>query len=142
VLVICEAKDWKAVEPCIETLKKMKKTVHVCVFIKKEEDMPIWGYAYLLVEAGKDVNIWGFPDKNIRNQLNGLSVDMLLDLTSNQLPEFNYLMLQQPSPFKVGAKRPSGDDMHDFSISMKDEVHDVPYLFGQVLIYLQMIRSK
>ena len=32
VLIMCEARDWKAVEPCIDTLKKKGKTVHVCVF--------------------------------------------------------------------------------------------------------------
>ena len=142
VLVMCEAKDWKFVHPCIQTLKAIGKTVHVCVYTRKIDETPIWDYAYLLVEAEKDIDLWGFPDKNIRNQLNGLSVDMLLDLTSGELPAMNYLMLQQPASFKVGGKRSSEEDLHDFSIIMKEGMHDIPFLFGQIINYLQAIRSK
>ena len=92
ILLMCEARDWKAVEPCVETLKAMKKTVHVCVYTRKDEETPIWDYAYLLVEEGKDINIWSFPDKNLCKQLNGLSVDMLVDLTSHEAPIMRYLM--------------------------------------------------
>ena len=72
----------------------MKKTVHVCIYTRRDEETPIWDYAYLLVEEGKDINIWSFPDKNLCKQLNGLSVDMLVDLTSNEAPIMRYLMLQ------------------------------------------------
>ena len=61
ILLMCEARDWKAVEPCVETLKAMKKTVHVCVYTRKDEETPIWDYVYLLVEEGKDINIWSLP---------------------------------------------------------------------------------
>ena len=142
ILLMCEARDWKAVEPCVETLKAMKKTVHVCVYTRKDEETPIWDYAYLLVEEGKDINIWSFPDKNLCKQLNGLSVDMLVDLTSHEAPIMRYLMLQHPSSFKVGAKRSSEVNMYDMSIVMKDGVYDIPFLFGQILIYLQSIRSR
>lgn len=142
VLVVCEAKDWKAVSSCIETLKAKGKTVHVCVYTQKQEETPIWDYAYLLVEAEKDTNIWGFPHKNIMNQLNGLTVDLLIDLTSENVPVMRYLVLQQPATFKVGAKHPSEEDMYDLSIVMKEGVYDIPFLFGQILNYLQAIRSK
>jgi hypothetical protein len=142
VLVVCEAKDWKVVSSCINTLKLMGKTVHVCVHVNKQEDTPIWDYAYLLVEAEKDVNIWGIPHKNIADQLNGLTVDLLIDLTSEHVPVMRYLVLQQPATFKVGAKHPSEDDMYDLSIVMKDGVYDIPFLFKQILVYLQAIRSK
>ena len=142
VLIMCEAKDWKAIQPCIQAFKKMGKSVHVCVYTRKTDETPIWDYAYLLVEAEKDIDLWGFPDKNIRSQLNGLSVDMLLDLTSGELPAMNYLMLQQPASFKVGGKRSSEEDLHDFSIIMKEGMHDIPFLFGQIINYLQAIRSK
>lgn len=142
VLVVCEAKDWKAVAVCIDKLKKMGKTVHVCVYTQKQEETPIWDYAYLLVESGKDLNFWGFPHKNIQSQLNGLSVDLLIDLTSGNVPVMRYLVLQQPTTFKVGAKRPADLDMYDLSIVMKEDVYDVPFLFDQIMIYLQAIRSK
>ena len=142
VLVMCESKNWKSVHPCIQTLKAMGKSVHVCVYTRKTDETPIWDYAYLLVEAEKDINLWGFPDRNIRNQLNGLSVDMLLDLTSGEIPAMCYLMLQQPASFKVGAKRSSEEDMYDLSIIMKEGMYDISFLFGQILKYLQTIRSK
>ena len=142
VLVMCEAKHWKFVYPCIQTLNVMGKSVHVCVYTRKSDEAPIWDYAYLLVEAEKDINLWGFPDKNIQNQLNGLSVDMLLDLTSDETPAMRYLMLQQPASFKVGAKRSSEEDLYDLSIVMQEGIHDIPFLFGQILNYLQAIRSK
>jgi hypothetical protein len=142
ILVMCEAKDWKSVHPCIRSLKEMGKTVHVCVYTRKIDQSPIWDYAYLLVEARNDINLWGFPNKNIKSKLNALTVDMLLDLTSGEIPAVCYLMLQQPASFKVGAKRSSEDGLHDFSIIMKDGVHDIPFLFEQIINYLQMIRSK
>jgi hypothetical protein len=142
ILVMCEAKDWKSVYLCIKTLKTMDKSVHVCIYTRKTDDTPIWDYADMLVAARKDIDIWGFPDKNIRNQLLGLSVDMLLDLTSGEIPAMNYLMLQHPASFKVGAKRSSKDGLHDLSIIMKEGMHDIPFLFGQIINYLQAIRSK
>jgi len=142
VLVMCEAKDWKTVYPCIKTLKALDKSVHVCVYTRKTDDAPIWDYAYILVDARNDIDLWGFPDKKIRNQMNGLSVDMLLDLTNSETTVMRYLMFQHPASFKVGAKRSSEDGLHDLSIIMKEETYDIPFLFEQILIYLQAIRSK
>ena len=142
ILILCEAKNWKSVYQCIETLKSMGKSVHVCIYTKKSDEVPIWDYAYLLVEAEKDINLWGFPDKNIKNQLKGLTVDMLLDLTSGETPAMRYLMLQHPASFKVGAKRSSEENFYDFSIIMKEDMHDISFLFRQILNYLQTIRSK
>ncbi|MDR2120935.1 MAG: hypothetical protein LBP64_08720 [Tannerella sp.] len=142
VLLFCEAIDWKMAEPCINHLKALGKTVHVCVYIRKQDEMPIWDYAYLPVEADGDVDVWGFPKKNIRNQLNGLSVDMLLDFTGREQTVIRYLVLQHPASFKVGAKYDTDMDVYDLSIVMKDDLRDIPFLFGQVLNYLQVIRSK
>jgi len=142
ILVMCEAKDWKIVYSCIQALKSMGKSIHVCVYTRKTDETPIWDYAYLLVEAEKDIDLWGFPDKNIRNQLNGLSVDMLLDLTSGELAVMRYLMLQHPASFKVGTKRSTEEGLHDLSIVMQEDKHDIPFLFGQIINYLQAIRSK
>ena len=142
VLVFCEAKDWKSIYPCIEKLKSLGKSVNVCVYIRKTDETPIWDYAYLLVESDKDLNVWGFPDKNLINQLNGIKVDMLLDLTSGEISVMNYLMLQHTALFKVGAKRSSEENCYDFSIIMKEGMHDISFLFGQILNYLQAIRSK
>ena len=142
VLVLCEAKNWKSIYPCIETLKALRKSVNVCVYTRKTDETPIWDYAYLLVEAEKDINVWGFPDKNIRNQLNGIKVDMLLDLTGGETPVMHFLMLQHPASFKVGAKRSSEENHHDLSIIMKEGMHDISFLFGQIMNYLQAIRSK
>ena len=141
VLVLCESQNWQSVKPCIETLKSLGKSVHVCVYTKKTDDMPIWDYAYLLVEAETDINLWGFPKKSIIAQLNGFKVDMLLDLTSDETSAMCFLMLQHPASFKVGAKRLAEENFYDLSIIMKEDMHDISYLFGQILNYLQTIRS-
>ncbi|MDR1781163.1 MAG: hypothetical protein LBR50_10635 [Tannerella sp.] len=142
VLIICEARDWNAVAPCVNKFKAMGKTVHVCVYIRKGDATPIWDYAYLLVEADRDIDLWGFPNRNIRHQLNGLSVDLLLDFTSPELSVMRYLVLQHPASFKVGAKYSGDEGMYDLSIVMKDDTHDIAFLFAQILNYLQTIRSK
>ncbi|MDR0757408.1 MAG: hypothetical protein LBF85_06150 [Tannerella sp.] len=142
VLLLCEAKDWKMVAPCINRLKELGKTVHVCVYIQKHDETPIWDYAYLLVESDSDVDLWGFPKKNIRNQLNSLSVDLLLDFTNRELAVMRYLVLQHPAAFKVGAKYGTDESTYDLSIVMKDGLRDIPFLFEQVLNYLQTIRSR
>ncbi|MDR1602919.1 MAG: hypothetical protein LBS42_10900 [Tannerella sp.] len=142
VLLLCEAKDWNRAELCIHRLKELGKTVHVCVYIQKHDETPIWDYAYLLIEAENDVDMWGFPKKNIINQLNGLSVDLLLDFTNREQTVMRYLVLQHPAAFKVGAKYEADVDTYDLSIVMNDDLHGIPFLFEQVLNYLQAIRSR
>ncbi|MDR1455210.1 MAG: hypothetical protein LBJ01_06130 [Tannerella sp.] len=141
ILILCDVSDWKAVETCIHTLKAMKKSVHVCVYTPTQDRTRIWDYGYLLVEAKKDIDCWGFPKKYILEQLRHLPADMLLDLTNEDCPALRYLMLRHPAAFKVGAKHVSGRDWYDFSIVLKDGTHDVAFLFRQVLNYLQMIHS-
>ncbi|MDR1676452.1 MAG: hypothetical protein LBR86_08305 [Tannerella sp.] len=142
ILILCNVSDWKTVEACIHTLKAMKKNVHVCIYTLKQDPARIWDYGYLLVEANKDIDCWGFPKHYILEQLRHLPADMLLDLTGGACLAMRYLMLQHPAAFKVGAKHASDKDWYDFSIVMKDGMHDIPFLFRQVLNYLQMIRSK
>ncbi|MDR2139924.1 MAG: hypothetical protein LBP50_10300 [Tannerella sp.] len=143
ILILCDVSDWKEVEACIHTLKGMKKSVHVCIYTSEQDPTRIWDYGYLLVEAKKDIDLWGFPKKYIMEQLRHLPADMLLDLTGDGAsPALRYLMLQHPAAFKVGAKHASGKDWYDFSIVLEDGMHDVPFLFRQVLNYLQMIHSK
>jgi hypothetical protein len=140
-LVLCDAKNWKSVYPCIETLKSLGKSVDVCVYITKTDVTPIWDYAFILVVAEQDVNLWGFPNKNIRNQLNGLKVDMLLDLTGGEIPAMCYLMLQHAASFKVGAKYSTEENLYDLSIIMKEGKFDISFFFEQIINYLKAIRS-
>jgi hypothetical protein len=142
VLFVCEACDWNEVSRCVNTLKAKGKKVHVCVYIRKQDPSPIWDYAYLVIEADRDINLWGFPNRNIRDQLNDMKVDMLIDLTRPDTLAMRYLMLSHVSDFKVGAKRDSDDDLYDLSILVSDETHNVSFIFEQILIYLQAIRSK
>jgi hypothetical protein len=138
---MCEAKDWDEAKRCIGQLRVLGKIVHVCIYVRKKDQTPTWDHACLLIDE-KDVNLWGFPDKRITDQLRGLPVDMLLDLTSLKTLVMRYLMLQQPSIFKVGAKRPSDDDVYDLAIALDDAPSNLSFLFKQILNYLQMIRSK
>lgn len=142
VLIMGEAKDWDVLKACIGHLKTIGKLVHVCIYVKKQDETPIWDYAYLLVGADDDIDMWGFPKRNICRQLNGLSSDVLVDFTDKDLMVMRYLVLQHPATFKVGAKYETDSDTYDLSIVMKDDVHDIPFLYRQILKYLQAIRSK
>ena len=141
VLILCENTDRKAVEACVRTLVAMKKTVYLCIYVRKQENIPVWDQNCLPVNAEKDINFWGFPNSMLRHHFCRLPADMLLDLTGSVCPTMRYLMLLHPSSFKVGAKRAAEDDLYDFSIVMNDDMYDLSFLFRQVMNYLQVIRS-
>ena len=141
VLFICNAKDWDAGRNCVEQLKSMNKTVSTAIYAPTEKDAPTWYSSYLLLRADKDVNIWGFPDKNIQSQFNNLPADLLLDFSGEQSAAMHYLLLQHPSTFKAGIKH-SNNSIYDFSIIPPKDKDDIQYLFGQLLNYLKTIASK
>jgi hypothetical protein len=140
ILFICDAKDWDTGRHCVERLKSMNKTVNTAIYAPTAKDVPTWYSNYLLLRADKDVNIWGFPDKNLQRQFNCLPADLLLDFTGEQSPPMYYLFLQHPSTFKVGIKR-SENSRYDFSIIPPEDKNDFQYFFDQLLSYLQSITS-
>lgn len=140
ILVFYEGKNLEEVEPCLETLRMLRKNVRACVYLSVEspEDFPD---SYVLVNNVNDLNAFGFPHEPIQEKVNQVKADILIDLTSKGCAPMRYLMLQHPAMFKIGLKREYEQNLYDFSLAVTDK-QDLKYLFGQILFYLQTIRGK
>ncbi|MDR3253173.1 MAG: hypothetical protein LBT35_06410 [Tannerella sp.] len=139
ILFICDAKDWNEARSCIERLKAMNKTVNTAVYAPTAKDVPTWVSNYLLLRADRDINIWGFPDKSLQQQFNGLNADVIIDFTGEKSAAMYYLVLKHPSTFKAGIK--SEASAYDFSLIPTTANSNLTYNFDQLLSYLQSITS-
>lgn len=139
ILVLYEAKDSEAVEPCLETLRMMHKQVRSCVYVEGGE-LPEADDSRLVVSKEKDLDMWYFPVEAVVRVLGEIKADLLIDLTGRDNVVMQYLLLQYTCPFKVGVKR-TDLDFYDLAISVTDKT-DIEYLFGHILFYLRTIRSK
>lgn len=141
ILIFYEAKSEKEIEPCLETLRMLKKNVQVCVYVankffRNERE------SYLYIYQGKNINFLGYPTPATQKRVNELKADVLIDLSGKNCYPIKHLMLRHPSCFKIGLKRsPDEQDLYDFSLSVTER-DDMMYLFGQIIFYLQTIRSK
>lgn len=143
IVIFCEAKDMDGVASGLETLRRLKKNVDVCVYAAGKEVSEADAANARLVISGngnKDTDVWGFPSPEITNNVGAWRADMLIDLTGKDCYPVKYLLLQHPSPFKAGIKR-GEKDMYDFSISATGG-DELAYLFDRIIFYLQTIRSK
>lgn len=140
IVVFYEAKDVEEIEPCLETLRMLKKNVTACVYssVETPADFPD---SYVIANSVKDFSFLRFPKHQIIQKVNAMKTDMLIDLTGKNCYPMHYLMLQHPSTFKIGLKRGHEQDMYDLTIAVTDR-DDMMYLFGQIIFYLQTIRSK
>lgn len=140
ILVFYEGKNLEEIEPCLETLRMLRKNVRACVYVSVEtpDNFP---ESYVLVNKVKDLTAFGFPRQEAIEKVNQVKADILIDLTAKGCAPMRYLMLQHPAMFKIGLKRGYERDMYDFSLSVTDK-DDMKYLFGQIIFYLQTIRGK
>ena len=141
LLLFYRASDQQEIEPCLETLRMMRKSVSVYRIGEglgsTENTIP---QAYQL-DSSKDLDLWGFPTKAKLQELVGIPADIVIDLCRQENPLIQYLVLSHPSAFKVGTRRIDEEGVCDFSI-LASERNDLIYLFGQIIFYLQTIRSK
>lgn len=140
IVVFYEGKNLEEIEPCLETLRMLRKNVRACVSVTVEAPAG-FPESYVLVNTATDINILGFPKNKTISRVNAMKADILIDLTSKGCYPMRYLMLHHPSTFKIGLKRGYEQDMYDFSLAVTDK-NNMKYLFGQVIFYLQTIRSK
>lgn len=141
ILIFFEAKDEDKIEPCLETLRMLRKNVNVCLYVSHKTPLEA-NDSYLMIYENKDIDRWGSPHPEVTQNVNSRKADILIDLTSKGCYSMKYLMLQHPAAFKIGLKRSASEqDMYDFSLSVTDR-DDLMYLFGQIIFYLQTIRSK
>lgn len=139
VLVLFNVEDREAVEPCLATLRKLNKNIRTCVYVSADT-VPDMSSSSLVIHTKKDLDMWYVPKEEIRKEFNACSADILIDLTTGNNYVMQYLLLQHPSLFKVGAR--SNDlDLYDLTISVT-EATDIKHIFEHILFYLQTIRSK
>lgn len=139
ILVMYQDKDIEAIEPCLETLRMLNKQVVACVYLSGTSGGALPEDCHTL-DAKADLTLWGFPKEPKSREIKELKADLLISLIEPDCYALQYILLQHDCTFKVGAKR-GETDLYDLSILVTDR-DDIKYLFGQILFYLQSIRSK
>ncbi|WP_304252388.1 hypothetical protein [Parabacteroides gordonii] len=139
IMVLFDAEDRDAVEPCLETLRMMHKRINVCAYVAGDV-APGMDPAYMVIHGKTDLGLLSIPKDEIRKKFCACEADILIDLTHGNNYVMQYLLLQHPGTFKVGA-RSSELDLYDLTISVTEEA-DIKHIFGHILFYLQTIRSK
>lgn len=139
VLVLFNAEDRETVEPSLATLRNQNKNIQVCAYVSTDT-LPEMPSSYLVIHTKTDLDMWYMPKEEVRKKFNACNADILIDLTTGNNYVMQYLLLQHPSLFKVGAR--SNDlDLYDLTISVT-EATDIKHIFDHILFYLQTIRSK
>lgn len=139
VLVLFNAENRDVVESCLDKLRKLNKNVQACAYVSGDT-VPEMPPSYQVIHAKTDLDMWYMPKEEICKKFNANKADILIDLTMGNNYVMQYLLLQHPSLFKVGAR--SNDlDLYDLTISVT-EATDIKHIFEHILFYLQTIRSK
>ncbi|MCC8143155.1 MAG: hypothetical protein LUD02_06765 [Tannerellaceae bacterium] len=95
---------------------------------------------WVAVSAKADLDLWQIPKSQAQARINALAADILIDLTAAHNHPMQYLLLNHPATFKVGASH-AAYDLYDLAIVRK-EGEKIADLFANMLFYLQTIRSK
>lgn len=139
ILVLFDADDRDAIEPCLSALRKLNKQIHVWSYMSGDV-VPEMNSSYNILHAKTDLDMWFMPKAEILEKFRSCGADILIDLTRSNNYVMQYLLLQHPCTFKVGV-RGSELDLYDLTISMTENL-DIKHLFEHILFYLQTIRSK
>lgn len=139
VLILFNAEDRDVVESCMATLRKQNKNIQACAYVSTDT-VPEMPSSYQVIHAKTDLDMWYMPKEEVRKKFNACNADILIDLTTGNNYVMQYLLLQHPSLFKVGA-RSNDFDLYDLTISLT-EATDIKHIFDHILFYLQTIRSK
>ncbi len=137
VLVLFDAEDSGAVEPCLKKLRAAHKKVSVCMYIADDKPTKTDG---MTVCAKTDLDMWYMPRKTVESKFYACDADILIDLTREGNYVMQYLLLKHPAPFKVGAKSRESD-LYDLTVAVTENA-DMRYVFEQIVFYLQTIRFK
>lgn len=138
IVLFFHIRDREEIEACMAKLRKAGKRVKGCVFVPHNWKGEV-AISYLPVKHGVNLSALSMPSEQLLNELSELRMDMLMDLTSPRCVAMKYLFLHQDCPFKVGVKWDE-EEYYDFSIAATDD-RSIPYLFDQLVHYLQTIRS-
>jgi hypothetical protein len=138
ILLFVHSRDLSQAEPYITQLKEKGKTISVIVYLPKK-DKREEVYFFDQIVSVKD-DFWGVPSKEAIEKVSAYKADILIDITRPYCYAIKYLAFSNPSLFKVGVKW-EDTDTYDLSLAVTDN-SNIPYLFEQILFYLQTIRSK
>lgn len=141
LLLFYLASDQEEIEPCLETLRMMRKSVSICRIGEGLSQAGDKASNVYQLDCRNDLDLWGFPTKAKQQELAAIHADIVIDLCRQENPLIHYLVLSHPAAFKVGTRRTDEEGICDFSI-LASERNDLKYLFGQIIFYLQTIRSK
>ncbi|MDR3127443.1 MAG: hypothetical protein LBU08_03125 [Tannerellaceae bacterium] len=138
ILLVCEARDILTAEHCLHTLGQLGKTVSIVIHIPDKQE---WKEreGFFPIRDKIHLSRWGFPLPEIGRTVTAFPADILIDLSEAGSYALRYLVLQHPSTFKIGLKRPSDPDMYDFSITFTEE-STRKQLFDGMIYYLRTIQ--
>lgn len=139
ILVLCNMEDKEAVEPCLKDLRKQNQHIDVCLYVSGKPTAEL-NPSYMLIQSEKDLDLWYKPKEEVVKKFNACDADLIIDLSRRNNYVMQYLLLQHPAAFKVGARN-NDTDLYDLSISLTEST-DIKHLIEQLLFYLQSIRSK
>ncbi|MDR3129883.1 MAG: hypothetical protein LBU03_06580 [Tannerellaceae bacterium] len=141
ILLLCEMHDLLTAEHCLQTLAQLGKTVIIVIHIPPDKYQD-WKERepFFAVRDKEHLSRWGFPSPEVSRSVTAFPADILIDLSNLDSYVIRYLMLQHPSTFKIGLKRPVDPDMYDFSITF-DEDNTKKQLFDVILYYLRTIQA-
>ena len=138
VLVMYDAADAAEMKSLLDALAKEKLNVHACIYGAPSDRTKAPDGA-LFVDPNK-LSVLGFPKPSVVTACHAIPADLLIDLTSSASLPMHYLMLQHPSPFKIGLKY-GRQTLHDFSICVTDR-KNISQLSEILLHYLKDIHTK
>lgn len=142
ILLLCHVNDQEALRPGIARLHQLHKQVYTGMYLpdgNRPDNVPS---PTLFLNAKEDLNRLHIPSPALLKQFEEIKADLLIDLTPSTCYEMRYIMLRHPCRFKVGAKQADHEpDFYDFSI-LPTKREDITTIFGQILFYLQVIRSE
>lgn len=140
ILLFVHSRDLSQAESYITQLKEKGKSVFVIVYLPEKDKREDVYFYDQIVSVKEDLNFWGVPSKEAVDKVSAYKADILIDITRPYCYAMKYLVFANSSLFKVGVKW-EDTDTYDFSLAVTDN-SNIPYLFEQILFYLQTIRSK
>lgn len=133
----------------VESLVADGKKVTIWGFVQKKQTMQSELQNYKMF-CKSDFDILQRPKVEVINQLNAVSVDLLLDLNTRSFLGVDYIIMNTNARFKCGVRK-NFPQLFDFTLDLTGQYpvdtkleHENDYLniYNQLIFYLKNIQSK
>lgn len=133
----------------VETLLADGKKVTAWGYVPKKNTMDANHYDFKIV-CKKDFDLLQRPKAELVQQLQTVSYDLLIDITTRHFLAVDYLIIYANAKCRTGIKK-SGVNIYDFAIDLPDnlpeekqehEEDDYLYNYNQLIFYLKNIQTK